>query len=86
MTDASDLLALISQHTLVLVGLGCRKILVNTTVTSRRIDQVGALSEVADKGRHATTTADYFTYRVEAGSLTHRVFGTLASAMSRRKP
>ena len=59
--DASDLTALIGQDTLVLVGQSgvgksslIQRLLPNASI------RVGALSEVADKGRHTTTTAELF--------------------------
>jgi len=59
--DASDLTALIGQNTLVLVGQSgvgksslIQRLLPNASI------RVGALSEVADKGRHTTTTAELF--------------------------
>ena len=61
MSDTSHLLALISQHTLVLVGQSgvgksslIRRLLPDASI------RVGALSEVADKGRHTTTTAELY--------------------------
>lgn len=61
MGDASDLLALISQQTLVLVGQSGvgKSSLIRRLLPSASI-RVGALSEVADKGRHTTTTAELF--------------------------
>ena len=59
--DASDLTALIGQNTLVLVGQSgvgksslIQRLLPDATI------RIGALSEVADKGRHTTTTAELF--------------------------
>ena len=61
MGDASDLLALISQQTLVLVGQsGVGKSSLIRRLLPRASIRVGALSEVADKGRHTTTTAELF--------------------------
>ena len=59
--DASDLTALIGQDTLVLVGQSGvgKSSLIQRLLPDASI-RVGALSEVADKGRHTTTTAELF--------------------------
>ena len=61
MSDASDLLALINQQTLVLVGQSGvgKSSLIQRLLPDADI-RVGALSELADKGRHTTTTAELF--------------------------
>ena len=59
--DASDLTALIEQDTLVLVGQsGVGKSSLIQRLLPEASIRVGALSEVADKGRHTTTTAELF--------------------------
>ena len=59
--DASDLAALIGQDTLVLVGQsGVGKSSLIQRLLPEASIRVGALSEVADKGRHTTTTAELF--------------------------
>ena len=61
MSDASDLLGLINQQTLVLVGQsGVGKSSLIQRLLPEASIRVGALSEVADKGRHTTTTAELF--------------------------
>ena len=59
--DATDLTALIGQDTLVLVGQSGvgKSSLIQRLLPDASI-RVGALSEVADKGRHTTTTAELF--------------------------
>ena len=59
--DASDLTALIGQDTLVLVGQSGvgKSSLIQRLLPDASI-RVGALSEVADRGRHTTTTAELF--------------------------
>ena len=59
--DASDLTALIEQDTLVLVGQsGVGKSSLIQRLLPEASIRIGALSEVADKGRHTTTTAELF--------------------------
>jgi ribosome biogenesis GTPase len=59
--DASDLEALIGHDTLVLVGQsGVGKSSLIQRLLPEASIRVGALSEVADKGRHTTTTAELF--------------------------
>ena len=59
--NASDLTALIGQDTLVLVGQsGAGKSSLIQRLLPDVSIRVGALSEVADKGRHTTTTAELF--------------------------
>ena len=59
--DDSDLTSLIGQDTLVLVGQSGvgKSSLIQRLLPDASI-RVGALSEVADKGRHTTTTAELF--------------------------
>ncbi len=59
--DATDLTTLIGQDTLVLVGQSGvgKSSLIQRLLPDASI-RVGALSEVADKGRHTTTTAELF--------------------------
>ena len=59
--DASDLMALIGTDTLVLVGQsGVGKSSLIKRLLPEASIRVGELSEVADKGRHTTTTAELF--------------------------
>ena len=61
MSDASDLLRVINHRTLVLVGQsGVGKSSLIKRLLPEASIRVGALSEVADKGRHTTTTAELF--------------------------
>lgn len=59
--DASDLHSLINGQTLVLVGQSGvgKSSLIQRLLPDASI-RIGALSEVADKGRHTTTTAELF--------------------------
>jgi ribosome biogenesis GTPase / thiamine phosphate phosphatase len=61
MPDATDLLNVIGQRTLVLVGQSGvgKSSLIQRLLPDASI-RIGALSEVADKGRHTTTTAELF--------------------------
>ena len=59
--DASDLTALIGSDTLVLVGQsGVGKSSLIKRLLPEAAIRIGALSELADKGRHTTTTAELF--------------------------
>ena len=59
--DASDLMALIGSDTLVLVGQsGVGKSSLIKRLLPEASIRVGELSEIADKGRHTTTTAELF--------------------------
>lgn len=61
MRDASNLMELINQQTLVLVGQsGVGKSSLIQRLLPEASIRVGALSEVADKGRHTTTTSEMF--------------------------
>jgi ribosome biogenesis GTPase len=61
MPDASDLLEVIGQRTLVLVGQsGVGKSSLIQRLLPEASIRIGALSEVADKGRHTTTAAELF--------------------------
>lgn len=59
--DANDLITAVSDKTLVLVGQsGVGKSSLIQRMLPEASIRVGALSEVADKGRHTTTTAELF--------------------------
>jgi len=59
--DADDLITAVSDKTLVLVGQsGVGKSSLIQRMLPEASIRVGALSEVADKGRHTTTTAELF--------------------------
>ena len=61
MPDASDLAQLIGDSTVVLVGQsGVGKSSLIQRLLPDVVIRVGALSELADKGRHTTTTAELF--------------------------